>query len=74
MSWNDVEITPRGNSRLRYEALLDECKSRPENWAKTIVQYATDLPMRLPITDVAIRDLHGETQEFWIEIGPACFM
>lgn len=25
MSYNDVEVTPKGN-RLRYEAIIDECK------------------------------------------------
>lgn len=24
MSWNDVEITPKG--KLRYEAIIDECR------------------------------------------------
>lgn len=28
MSWNDVELTPRGNQRFRYEALEDECRVR----------------------------------------------
>lgn len=73
MSWNDAEITPRGNARLRYEALLDQCKTRTSDWAKSVVQYVTDLPTRLPIIDVAVRDLHDEKQEFWIEIGAACF-
>lgn len=73
MSWNDAEITPKGNMRLRYEALEDECKVRSDDWAKTVVQYKSDLTTRLPIIDVAVRDVQDEKQEFWIEIGPACF-
>lgn len=26
LGWNDVEITPRGNQRLRYTVLEDECR------------------------------------------------
>lgn len=26
LAWNDVEILPRGSHRLRYEAIVDECK------------------------------------------------
>lgn len=73
MSWSDAEITPKGNARLRYEALEDECKMRSDVWAKAIVQYQSDLTTRLPIIDVAVRDIQPEKQEFWIEIGPACF-
>lgn len=30
LAWNDVELTPRGNQRLRYEMILDECRVRNE--------------------------------------------
>lgn len=26
LSWNDAELTPRGNQRLRYEAIEDQCR------------------------------------------------
>lgn len=26
LAWNDVELTPRGNHKLRFEAVEDECK------------------------------------------------
>lgn len=26
MTWNDAELTPRGNSKLRYEVIEDDCK------------------------------------------------
>lgn len=73
MSWNDVEITPRGNARFRYEMLKDDCKFKTNEWAKTVVQYATDKPNRLPVVDVAVRDTGDEGQEFWVDIGSACF-
>lgn len=26
MAWSDVELTPRGNQKLRYEAIEDNCR------------------------------------------------
>lgn len=26
LTWNDAELTPRGNQRLRYEMIIDECR------------------------------------------------
>lgn len=26
LAWNDVELVPRGNQRLRYEMIIDECR------------------------------------------------
>lgn len=26
LTWNDVELMPRGNQRLRYDIIIDECK------------------------------------------------
>lgn len=73
MSWNDAEITPRGNERLRYESLQDDCKMRSGDWRKTVIQYKSGLTTRLPIIDIAVRDTQDEEQEFWLEIGAACF-
>jgi len=42
-------------------------------WAKTVVSYSTDKPMRLPVVDVAVRDVGTEDQSFWLEIGPVCY-
>lgn len=33
----------------------------------------SDKPQRLPILDVAIRDIGGKGQQFGIELGPVCF-
>lgn len=43
------------------------------DWAKTVITYQTDKPQRLPILDVAVRDIGEEDQSFWLEIGPVCF-
>nr|CAD7260945.1 unnamed protein product [Timema shepardi] len=73
LAWNDAEITPRGNQRVRYEVAEDECRFKRNEWAKTVITYSTDKPVRLPILDVAVRDIGEESQSFWIEISPVCF-
>ncbi|TGZ53900.1 Collagen alpha-2(I) chain [Temnothorax longispinosus] len=73
LAWNDVELTPRGNQRLRYEMIMDECRFHQDRWGKTIVSYETDKPVRLPILDVALRDIGKPEQSFSIEIGAACY-
>lgn len=72
LSYNDNEITPKGN-RLRYEALLDECRYKKNIWAKSILEYSTDKPQRLPIVDIGLRDIGDSGQEFYLEIGAVCF-
>lgn len=44
------------------------------NWGKTVISYTTDKATRLPIIDVATRDLGGETSSFWVEIGAVCYI
>lgn len=92
MTFNDVEITPKGG-KLRYEAIIDECKVRltteknqyvtvfkyvifqyrKDVWAKSVLEYTTDKPSRLPITDIVVRDVGKPDQSFWVEIGAVCF-
>lgn len=72
MSYNDNEITPKGH-RLRYEAIVDECKFKKNTWEKTILEFSTDKTQHLPIVDVGLRDVGGEGQEFSVEIGAVCF-
>lgn len=85
-----MEITPKGN-KLRYEAVLDECKVgleghlgfgrfiggmfqyRKDSWAKSILEFNTDKPSRLPIMDIGVRDVGKPDQSFWVEIGAVCF-
>ncbi|XP_046811584.1 collagen alpha-2(I) chain-like [Lucilia cuprina] len=73
LSWNDAELTPDGPQRLRYEADEDGCRKRSNNWDKSVLTYTTDKSQRLPIVDIAVRDIGNANQEFRIELGAACF-
>lgn len=73
LAYNDAEILPKANNRLRYKAILDECQHKSSNWARTIVEYQTDKPARLPLLDVAVRDVGRPQQMFRVELGLACF-
>uniref|UniRef100_A0A1B6CMR8 Fibrillar collagen NC1 domain-containing protein n=2 Tax=Clastoptera arizonana TaxID=38151 RepID=A0A1B6CMR8_9HEMI len=73
LGWNDAEITPRGNSKFRYNVLEDECRAKRLEWAHTTVTYTTDRALRLPITDIGLRDIGKPDQSFWIQFSPVCF-
>lgn len=73
LSWNDVELLPKGPERLRYEAVVDECQNRSVNWGKTVLRYTTNKSSRLPIVDIGIRDIGEAGQAFWVEVSPVCF-
>lgn len=73
LAWNDAELTAKGPQRLRYDAIVDECQHRLPAYAQTILTYKTDKPTRLPIIDIAVRDVGELNQQFWIEIGAVCF-
>ena len=45
---------------------------KPE-WAHTIIRMKDTKPARLPIVDVAVRDIGNPTQKFKLEIGQVCF-
>lgn len=58
--------------------LFDELKYlffqyRKDVWAKSVLEYTTDKPSRLPITDIVVRDVGKPDQAFWVEIGAVCF-
>ena len=42
-------------------------------WAKTVLSVDETKPARLPIVDLAIRDIGGPRQKFKLEIGPVCY-
>lgn len=42
-------------------------------WSKTVIEYRTNKPSRLPILDIAPLDIGGADQEFGLDIGPVCF-
>jgi len=73
LGWNDIEINAQGKKRFKYEVTEDECKSRADNWAKTVIGFETDKPNRLPFVDVGVFDIGEPNQQFYIEIGMACF-
>jgi collagen type V/XI/XXIV/XXVII alpha len=67
---NGVEFTAEGSET--YEVLEDGCQTGSSTADKTVIQYATKKTARLPIVDVAPRDI-GDDKEFGIEMGPICF-
>jgi collagen type II alpha len=73
LAWNDADITARGPQKLRIEAVEDGCKERAKSWSKTVLSYTTNKATRLPIIDIAVRDIGAADQSFWIDIGPVCF-
>lgn len=73
LAYNDAEITARGNQRFRYDVLEDGCKHRKNEWSKTVMTYRTDKAIRLPVLDMAVKDVGKEGQSFWLEIGMVCF-
>jgi len=67
---NGVEMTAEGSET--YDIVEDGCQSGSKSTDKTVVQYVTKKTARLPIKDVAARDI-GDDKEFGIEMGPICF-
>ena len=48
-------------------------QDRQKEWGKTIITYKTDKTVRLPIVDIALRDIGKSEQSFWVEIGAVCY-
>lgn len=42
-------------------------------WGKTVIEYRTQTPARLPVVDLAPMDVGKADQEFGLDIGPVCF-
>lgn len=70
---NDVELRAEGNSRFTFSVLEDGCTRHTGEWGKTVMEYRTNKPSRLPFLDIAPLDIGGAYQEFGVEIGPVCF-
>jgi len=70
---NDVELRAEGNSRFTFNILEDGCTRHTGEWSKTVIEYRTNKPSRLPILDIAPLDIGGADQEFGLDIGPVCF-
>ena len=45
---------------------------KPE-WSRTVIRVDQDKPARLPVVDVALRDIGEPGQKFRLEIGPVCY-
>lgn len=48
-------------------------KQKKPIWQKTVIEYKTDKPQRLPVVDIAVHDVGTQDQEFGLTIGPVCF-
>jgi collagen type I/II/III/V/XI/XXIV/XXVII alpha len=48
-------------------------QKKTNEWGKTIIEYKTNKPSRLPFLDIAPLDIGGADQEFRVEVGPVCF-
>lgn len=74
MSSTETEFKAEGNSKFTYAVLEDGCTSHTGEWGKTVFEYRTRKPMRLPVVDIAPMDIGGPDQEFGVDIGPVCFL
>jgi collagen type II alpha len=70
-SWNDLDIKHRG--KFKYDVISDECQYERTEWATTVFSVKDTKPQRLPIVDVAVKDVGNTRKKFKIELGPLCF-
>lgn len=49
-------------------------QDRKSSWDQTMLTFKSDKPNRLPVVDIAPKDIGGRQQQFGLEIGPACFL
>lgn len=68
-----VDIRAYGNNRMKYTVSEDSCSKAPSDWGRTVFEYRTQKPTRMPIVDFAAVDVGRADQEFGIDIGPVCF-
>lgn len=66
-----MEIRHRG--KFSYQVPVDECQHEKREWAETVISMKDTKPARLPIVDVALRDVGNSQQKFKLQIGPVCF-
>ena len=48
-------------------------QNESNTWATSVFSVKDTKPQRLPIVDVAIRDLGNSRKKFKIELGPVCY-
>lgn len=70
-----VSFSPFHNFRLKSlkNSIFFNFQTRPSDWSKMQINYHTERPTRLPIADVAIRDIGKAGQEFAVEVSWVCF-
>lgn len=71
MTWNDLELKARG--KFKYSVPMDDCQHEKREWAQTILSVEDTKPARLPIVDVAIKDIGNARQKFKLEVGQVCY-
>jgi hypothetical protein len=71
MSSNDLELRHRG--KFRYSVIKDECQHKRRQCSQTVVSVKNTKPARLPIVDVAMKDIGKRGEKFKLEIGPVCY-
>ena len=46
---------------------------KKKEWAQTVITVKNTKPSRLPIVDVAMKDIGRRGEKFKLEIGPVCY-
>ncbi|GBP06749.1 Acetylcholinesterase collagenic tail peptide [Eumeta japonica] len=76
VTWNDVMLrshSTEDNPHYVYTVNKDGCKDSSRDWKVTEFALESDKPERLPVTDIYVRDVRGEKQHLFIELGELCF-
>lgn len=68
-----VKIKTQKTSLNMFCLFVASLQRHTGQWSKTVIEYRTNKPSRLPILDVAPLDIGGADQEFGLDIGPVCF-
>ncbi|GBP71966.1 Collagen alpha-1(III) chain [Eumeta japonica] len=76
VTWNDVMLrshSTEDNPHYVYTVDKDGCKDSAQEWKVTEFALESKKAERLPITDIYVRDVRGEAQHLYIELGKLCF-
>ncbi len=88
-TWNDLELRHRGKFKYKVLSDECQVRQFPVDcqltlmatslqferpaWAETVFSVKDTKPQRLPIVDVAVRDIGNDRKKFKVELGPVCF-
>jgi hypothetical protein len=70
MTNDETEIKPHSDY---VNVISDECHKKDGTWRQAVLEVETTVCDRLPVADVAVKDIYDDNQEFGIDIGPICF-